>query len=236
MNNNNSLSKFVLVLMITIIFFIPAFIPFSNAELTDSDFSDLSYTDPEGDQYTYYRKEDSETGDLAESYGVKGKSSKTFGVGTSCIDITKLSAVLNSGTVTITLELAGIVLYGGSLIYKIYFVKSTHQHPDELVDTDKFIETMLMKFTGEGTIFGMELEDDDSGNVYAWSHPSLSSSTADVDENIITFTVSTSDLESVGVTTGSGFGLYATCALHGLSFSEAGFSESFSISKQSVNW
>lgn len=212
--------KKLMAMCISVAFLLVLVIPFfthnGETELTSQDFSGLSYTDPKGDQYTYYRKEDAETNEIVESYGVKGKHSKSFDIDTSAVDITKLSATLDSGTVTIILELAGNVLYGGSLIYKVYFVESTHQHPDDLVDTDKFIETMLMKFTGEQTIFSIELEHDDSGNWYAYSWPELPSLTGNAIDNIITFTVSTSDLESMGLTTGSGFGLYAVCALHGV--------------------
>jgi len=202
--------------VLLLVLVIPFLTDNGEAELTDQDFSGLFYTDEKGDQYTYCRKEDSDTDEIIESYGVKGKRSKTFDIDTSSVDIIELSAVLDSGTVTITLELDGPVLYGGSLMYEIYFVESTHQHHADLVDTDKFIETMLMKFAGEQTIFNIELEDDDSGNWYAYSYPELSSMTGDADDNVITFTVSTSDLESVGVTTGSGFGLFAVCALHGI--------------------
>jgi hypothetical protein len=214
------LGKKILTVSVSILLLLFIIIPFltsnGKTELTNGDFSGLSYTDAKGDQYTYYRKEDADTYEVVESYGVKGRHSKTFDIDTSSVDITKLSAVLDSSTVTITLELDGDVLYGGSLIYEVYFVESTHQHPDDLVDTEKFIETMLMKFTGEQTIFSIELGHDDSGNWYAYSYPDLPSLTGNAVDNIITFTVSTSDLESVGITTGSGFGLYAVCALHGI--------------------
>jgi hypothetical protein len=195
-----------------------------NSELTSSDFSSLSYTDPEGDQYTHYQKFDEETEELVDTYGVRGKYSKTFGMETTCVDIVSLKATLNSDIVTVTVEFASDIMYGMSLEYSVYFVDSSHEQPEVLLrpTTQK---TWLAYWDYEDkdhSFISVTMDDDDFDGLYFWSSPEMSSLSGSADGKSYSFTVSVTDLENAGLESGSNFGLYTYAHLRGSNF-EPGF-------------
>lgn len=219
---NRLLITFFCCFIISLLIF-PLLTQTVTAELTDADFSSLSYTDPKGDQYTHYQKFDDESDEQLESYGVKGKYSKSFSLETTCVDIVSLDASLNSGTVTITMEYASDIMYGSSLEYSVYFVKPSHQQPDVLLDPQEqdYWLGYWDKSEDEDTYINIGFDSDSfDGTVYAWSNSDLPSLEADADGNIITITVSASELEDAGLASGSGFGLYAYSHVFGSLFQE----------------
>jgi hypothetical protein len=210
-------------IMLLLVLVISSISTYGAVDLTDQDFSGLSYTDTEGDQYTHYQKFAQDSSEEMESYGVKGKKSKTFDLETSAIDIVNLKAILSSGTVTITIELATDILYGMSVDYRVYFVKSTHQQPDDLLNPKDQKTWMAIwdKVDTDQSLITIEFDYDDfDGTITAYSSPDLSSLTAAVDGNIITYTVEANDLEAAGLAPGSGFGLYAYAHLVGSTFGD----------------
>lgn len=189
-------------------------------ELGNEDFANLKYTDPKGDQFTHYQKFEEDSNTQIESYGVIGKDSKSFDLKTCCIDIVDLKASLNSGTVTITVEFASDIMYGMSLAYHVFIVESSHQQPDDLLNPET--QTGWLAFwdyaDDDNSIVEMVLDHDSFDGVYAWSSPDMPSLTGNANGNIITLTVSVTDLEDAGLTTGSDFGLFAYSHLRGSSF------------------
>jgi len=205
--------KLIIVLIIIILLILPAFTYRVNAELTSKDFSELSYTDPKGDQYTLYHKYEDDSDTPSEKYGVKGKHSLTFDMDTSAVDIVSMSATLNSGIVTVIITFASDILYGMSMEYHVWFVENTHQQPDELLDPKNIGSTISLEYVGEQSIISIEFDNRD-----AYSYPRLSSLEGSAEGNTITFTVSASELEDAGLTPRSGFGLYAYSHMIGSKF------------------
>ena len=196
----------VLYIEITILFLLAvSFLGLSaSAELTTSDFSGLTYTDAKGDDYTF--RFEGEGTDLAvtDSYGVKGKY--------PYIDILGVKAELDTGTstVSVTVEMAEANPGGVSYIY-VFFVDNFHQQSGSLLEPEKHKDgNFSWDYSDtEHTIVMIWLDSDYIEGLYAWSSPSMDSLSLDYTDTTVTYSMSVLDLENAGVTTGSGFGVYA---------------------------
>ena len=171
--------------------------------LTAQDFKNLSYSDPKGDDYTFYFEGKSDDDTVTDSFGIEGK----YGY----VDIVDLKAELVDGEVTVTIKHADDIMYGMSMAYYVFFVDSAHEQSGSLLKPQDHTEgTFSYTYSDSGnSIVYIKLEDDMFEGTYAWSYPEMDSLTWKAEGGTITYTVSTSDLEDVGVWPGSGFGVYA---------------------------
>jgi cyclophilin family peptidyl-prolyl cis-trans isomerase len=178
--------------------------------LTTEDFEGLSYSDPTGDDYTLYIEgtksntraiSNSKSISIPEdfqSYGVKGKY--------PLVDIINLQATLESGTVTVILELAANI---GSYYYpiQVYFVDSMHQHVNAF-SKPSTLEPGILSWDysdQEHTLLRMKLSSGHEAN----SYPHIEDVTGEINKNKIVFTIPASELEDLGIESNSDFGLYA---------------------------
>ena len=183
-------------------------VPSAEAELTSGDFAGLSYTDPEGDDYTFFW-EGELSGvnlDYKKSWGKRGENPS--------IDIVSLQAALDSNNVSVTMECAGAIDLDYDMDYMVFFVESDHDPSDYsgfniiLNPKDYKASSLSYEYMDAPNVivyFGYNRVTDE-GDVLASSY--LPSLTGYVDGNTITLNVSSEDLEDAGVVSDSGFGVY----------------------------
>lgn len=180
--------------------------PCVNAQLTAGDFADLTYTDPKGDDYTFYWEGEGTDSTITDSYGEKGKYPE--------VDIVSLEATLDSGTVTVVVEYSDDVEYGPY----VFFVESSHDQSaysgcqDLLSPQDHNDRRLSWSYSDTNhSVMYIGLESDPWEGTHTISSASMPSLTGTFSGKTVTFTMSVEDLENAGITPGSGFGVYAFC-------------------------
>jgi hypothetical protein len=180
----------------------------SEPPLGIDDFADLSYTDPAGDDYTFYFEGDWDDEDrVTYRRGITGEYPD--------LDIVGLVATLAADTVTVTLTLADDVGYDENILYSVYFVDSSHEQGGSILDpqgynggrwgwNDDYARSDLYH-----TLVALQCGDSGWGVKRASAYPYLDSVDMEVTGAKITFHVSIEYLMESGLEHGSGFGVFA---------------------------
>lgn len=174
-----------------------------------SDFEALEYTDPVGDDYTFYFEAQAKDGTTPKSSGKVGL--------VPGIDIVSLDTAFDPETRMVTVEvvLSETLVDAADTYCYVYFVTENHTQGGPLLKPERYnrITPFDLSFNGSsGVLVWWEYYDGDVRVVVAGDVPGAiplqTDLSAQVDGNMIVFTISDEVLR-MGVVPGSGYGLYA---------------------------